>query len=81
MPKPETRLTADPAGPLEDGDLGRPRTAAGDAPAERPCLSCGTMFDSEGWHNRLCRRCAKRSSTMGTYAARGASRPRRGGQD
>lgn len=34
--------------------------ASGDAPAERRCLTCGTRFQSEGWHNRLCRPCARR---------------------
>lgn len=31
-------------------------------PGERACLSCGEKFMSEGWHNRLCLRCRKRSS-------------------
>lgn len=29
---------------------------------ERACLSCGDKFISEGWHNRLCLRCRKRSA-------------------
>ncbi len=31
-------------------------------PGERSCLSCGEKFMSEGWHNRLCLRCRKRSA-------------------
>ena len=29
-------------------------------PRERPCLSCGTPFPSEGHHNRLCKYCRGR---------------------
>lgn len=32
-----------------------------DVPTERNCMSCGESFASEGWHNRLCLRCRKRS--------------------
>lgn len=35
--------------------------ADGNAPVERKCLVCQTVFPSEGWHNRMCHRCAKRS--------------------
>lgn len=35
--------------------------AATDVPRERSCMSCGETFASEGWHNRLCLRCRKRS--------------------
>jgi hypothetical protein len=50
-----------------DGDLeqvGRAR-ADGDAPQERPCMMCGNKFESEGWHNRLCGSCRKRSAPLG----------------
>lgn len=30
-------------------------------PSNRKCMSCGEVFASEGWHNRLCLRCRKRS--------------------
>ncbi len=35
--------------------------ASGDEPKERRCMSCGKSFASEGWHNRLCNPCQKRS--------------------
>mgnify|MGYP001216693820 CR=1 FL=1 len=41
---------------------GRP---VADMPAERSCMSCGESFASEGWHNRLCPRCRKRSVADG----------------
>jgi len=50
-----------------DGELeqaGRAR-ADGDAPSERPCMMCGNKFESEGWHNRLCGSCRKRSAPLG----------------
>jgi hypothetical protein len=35
---------------------------------DRPCLSCGTVFRSDGVHNRLCGICRHRSADdMGTY--------------
>jgi hypothetical protein len=63
---PELHQTS--AVPAEiDGDMeyvGRVR-ADGDAPSERPCMMCGTKFESEGWHNRLCGSCRKRSAPLG----------------
>lgn len=50
-----------------DGELeqaGRAR-ADGDAPSERPCMMCSNKFESEGWHNRLCGSCRKRSAPLG----------------
>jgi len=29
----------------------------GDEPGRRKCLMCARSFDSEGTHNRICRRC------------------------
>jgi hypothetical protein len=57
--------------PDDDSDDDRPllARARGNNPAERPCLSCGEPFLSEGWHNRLCGRCAKRSQPADIYAA------------
>ena len=31
--------------------------------AERKCLCCGSVFESEGPHNRLCDRCRRLSAT------------------
>ncbi len=42
----------------------RPR-ANGDTAHTRTCLSCVKPFDSEGWHNRLCPQCRKRSGDIG----------------
>jgi hypothetical protein len=36
--------------------------AVGDVPRERPCLACGEKFQSDGWGNRLCPKCCKRSN-------------------
>jgi len=44
----------------EAPDISRPRPT-GDAPGARACMSCGAVFESEGWHNRLCHHCRKRS--------------------
>lgn len=44
----------------EEAEADSHRSAA-DLPAERRCMSCGEKFASEGWHNRLCLRCRKRS--------------------
>ena len=30
-----------------------------DRPATRSCLTCGNDFESDGWGNRLCRKCRK----------------------
>jgi hypothetical protein len=35
--------------------------ASGDTPNMRSCLACDKPFESEGWHNRLCPPCRKRS--------------------
>ena len=34
-----------------------PPRAAGDVPRERRCLRCSTVFWSEGFGERICRRC------------------------
>jgi hypothetical protein len=43
---------------------GRAR-AQGDDAIERSCMVCGNKFESEGWHNRLCGSCRKRSVAAG----------------
>lgn len=50
---------------LEDGEFITRRRAAGDTANTRKCLSCEKPFDSEGWHNRLCPQCRKRSGDVG----------------
>ena len=35
--------------------------AEGDTAKTRNCMACGEPFESEGWHNRMCRRCRKRT--------------------
>lgn len=55
-------LPATDAGDTEA--YGRAR-AQGDEATERACMVCGTKFESEGWHNRLCGSCRKRSAPLG----------------
>jgi hypothetical protein len=46
----------------------------------RPCLCCGTEFESEGIHNRMCARCRVRGDALGAYGYQGADagrKPRR----
>jgi len=73
MPVQESPPSEGSPSDLHNDDPVRAR-ARGDAPAERQCMTCGTTFFSEGWHNRLCRRCARRSAPPGSSAAhRGTS--------
>ena len=46
---------------LEVEEVAMDHRAASDVPMERACMSCNETFASEGWHNRLCLRCRKRS--------------------
>ena len=39
-----------------------PTPARGDGPAERCCLRCGTAFWSEGFGERICKRCKAQAS-------------------
>ena len=48
-------------GSSEAEELVMEHRAAHDLPTDRNCMSCGEKFASEGWHNRLCLRCRKRS--------------------
>ncbi len=50
--------------------------ARGDAPAERACLRCCTMFWSEGFGQRICARC-KTSATWKSGISAGDGRARR----
>lgn len=38
---------------------------AADRPQERRCLSCGKIFASSGWGNRLCNDCRRRDGPPG----------------
>ncbi|KPQ05614.1 MAG: hypothetical protein HLUCCA12_14585 [Rhodobacteraceae bacterium HLUCCA12] len=44
---------------MNDSDLNPSivKTARGDAPAERRCLRCSAVFWSEGFGERICKRC------------------------
>jgi hypothetical protein len=46
-------------------DIAQRRRAQGDVPHTRTCMGCDKTFESEGWHNRLCQQCRKRSSGAG----------------
>jgi hypothetical protein len=49
---------------MDDPDPGFPGTipARGDVPAERHCLRCRTSFQSEGFGERICKRCKAQAS-------------------
>jgi len=49
----------------EVADLAASRRASGDVAEDRKCMACGQLFFSDGWHNRLCGRCRKRSEPDG----------------
>lgn len=46
--------------------------AQGDEPKERRCMACGKSFASEGWHNRLCNSCQKRSVPYDSVGVNGS---------
>ncbi|WP_370269200.1 hypothetical protein [Nioella sp.] len=80
---PDGRMTHDP-GSLADARCAcQTLQAAWNAKrkiGERPCLCCGTPFESEGIHNRLCTRCRTRDDALASYGYLGASdgrKPRR----
>lgn len=51
--------------------------AVGDVPRERHCLRCNTVFWSEGFGERVCRRCKTTSSWRNAVpVSPGASRRR-----
>jgi len=45
-----------------DEALGSPQPARGDVAAERVCLRCRTPFPSEGFGERICKRCKGQSA-------------------
>lgn len=58
--KRDTYMTESETEILENDELADYR-APHNVPSDRKCMSCGEVFHSEGWHNRLCLRCRKRS--------------------
>jgi hypothetical protein len=42
--------------------LGTPKLARGDVAAERACLRCRKPFPSEGFGERICKRCKSQSA-------------------
>lgn len=50
-------MTADKAIAEQAQPAAAPGRALGDIPRERPCLRCGTTFWSEGFGERVCKRC------------------------
>jgi len=54
-----------------------PERASGDVPRERQCLRCDTVFSSEGFGERICRRCKGLNAWRnGVAVSPGASRRR-----
>lgn len=57
--------------------------AAADRKAKRgprPCMCCGTVFESAGIHNRMCGRCRDKGDALSGYGYQGAEagrKPRR----
>lgn len=50
-------MTADKAGAETETPDTMPQKALGDIPRERQCLRCDALFWSEGFGERICRRC------------------------
>lgn len=57
MNDPDTGPDASP-----DTSVVPPTPARGDVPAERHCLRCGAVFWSEGFGERICKRCKSQAS-------------------
>ncbi len=55
----QQRAAPAPSDPADAEEI-LPYRAKRDAPGDRVCMSCNKTFPSLGWHNRLCRDCAKR---------------------
>ena len=60
-----------------DPDLGPVMQARGDMPAERHCLRCKAAFWSEGFGERICKRCKAQASWKSAPAASGGGGGRR----
>lgn len=63
---------------MNDDDLDLPavKAAHGDTPAERCCLSCRSVFWSDGFGERICKRCKAQAAwkTSPPFGTRGYSR-------
>ena len=60
-----------------DRDIAPATPARGDGPAERPCLRCSTIFWSDGFGERICKRCKGQVSWKSAIpSGDGASRRR-----
>ncbi len=46
-------------------ELQRDKRAARGRVRVRPCLTCGTDFESEGAHNRMCAECRRTGASLG----------------
>ncbi len=53
------------------------RQALGDVPKNRPCLRCKIVFESEGFGDRICRRCKATSAWRSNIAVSPGSARRR----
>jgi hypothetical protein len=59
----QTKTAPGPAWRSEESDEERVRAPRG--PGPRKCLMCGREFESEGSHNRICRRCKSSQTYRG----------------
>ncbi len=60
-----TDSDAHPGGDEPSWVQATPARPSGDTAEKRVCMSCREPFLSEGWHNRLCPKCRKRSEPDG----------------
>ncbi|GEM_PF-1215290 len=54
-------------------DLPQQQIAHGDVPRERACLRCKAVFHSEGFGERICKRCKGSSTWKNPASASGGS--------
>lgn len=59
------RMSESHTRPDENPETVTRQRAQGDTAHTRHCLACDKPFESEGWHNRLCPQCRKRSGDAG----------------
>ncbi len=53
----------------EKPDMPEPSRASSDTPKQRACLRCKATFPSDGFGERICRRCKGSSSWRNSVAA------------